>query len=67
MVLYKYRRDSEYTEKIFTTGKVRLSTASQLNDPFECSPPGADPKWISRQVRQMKEAQLEGFLMALSS
>ena len=65
VVLYKYRRDSEYTAKIFITGKVRLSTAAQLNDPFECSLHEIAPDWIAAQVREMKAAQLEGFLVSL--
>jgi len=59
--LYKYRSDSEYTEKIFTAGEVWLSTAAQLNDPFEGSLHEIAPNWISAKVRAMKVGQLAGF------
>lgn len=36
-ILYKYRADNEYTEKILTDKKIWLSKPSSLNDPFECS------------------------------
>lgn len=34
--LFKYRADNELTEFIFEQNKVWLSTAEELNDPFEC-------------------------------
>lgn len=36
-ILYKYRADNEYTEKILTDKKIWLSKPENLNDPFECS------------------------------
>ena len=48
--LFKYRADGEFTERIFTTGLVWLSTATQLNDPFECSFRSAPAEWVSRTL-----------------
>jgi hypothetical protein len=64
MMLYKYRADSEYTEAIFIKGKVWLSTASQLNDPFECSIQEIASEWIEDRVREGKQAQLMGFILS---
>jgi hypothetical protein len=52
-IFYKYRSDSEYTEQIFTSGKVFLSTAEGLNDPFECSMQEIGKSWIEEKVREM--------------
>ena len=64
MILYKYRGDSEFTQQIFSTRKVWLSTAAQLNDPFEASLQEIAPDWIAQKVKAMKEAQLAGFIVA---
>lgn len=64
MILYKYRRDSETTEGIFTSKKVWLSTPAQLNDPFEGTLHEIDAAWISAKVKELKHAQLAGFLDA---
>lgn len=63
-MFYKYRNDSQYTEMIFTTGKIHLSTANALNDPFECSLQEIGKDWIDEQVVTMKSAAVSGFLMA---
>jgi tetratricopeptide (TPR) repeat protein len=62
-IFYKYRSDSEYTEQIFTSGQVFLSTAEGLNDPFECSLQEIGKEWIEEKVRQMKQAAVAGFLI----
>ncbi|MDB5346429.1 MAG: hypothetical protein JWP89_4806 [Schlesneria sp.] len=62
-VFYKYRADSKFTESIFTTGDVFLSTAIGLNDPFECSVQEIAKHWIESQVKQMKQAAVAGFLI----
>jgi len=62
MILYKYRTDSDYTIQIFEKNKVWLSTAEELNDPFECEIQSINPALLQAQIRQMKEAQLSGFL-----
>lgn len=62
-VFYKYRTDTEFTEGIFTTGEVFLSTAKGLNDPFECSLQEMAKDWIDDQVKQMKQAAVAGFLL----
>src|SRR6185369_14631106 len=64
MILYKYRGDSEFTEKIFTTGLIWLSTAAQLNDPFECSLQEIRKDWIVARTNEMKDAQYQGFIAA---
>ncbi|QUM75539.1 DUF2971 domain-containing protein [Moritella sp. 24] len=63
-MFYKYRNDSQYTEMIFTTGKVHLSTASALNDPFECSLQEIGKDWIDEQIVTMKSAAVSGFVMS---
>ena len=63
MTYYKYRADSEYTEQIFTSGKVYLSTAAGLNDPFECSLQEIGKDWIEEKVKEMQQAGLLGFLL----
>jgi tetratricopeptide (TPR) repeat protein len=62
-IFYKYRSDSEYTEQIFTSGQVFLSTAGGLNDPFECSLQEIGKSWIEEKVREMKQAGVGGFLI----
>lgn len=64
MTLYKYRGNSEYTEKIFTNKKIWLSNAAGLNDPFECSIQEIAKDWIDEQVRQMKQGHLSGLVFA---
>lgn len=58
--LFKYRADGEFTERIFTTGLVWLSTATQLNDPFECSFHSAPQEWVSQTIFTMKQGQFQG-------
>nr|MBF4296790.1 hypothetical protein [Vibrio anguillarum] len=65
-MLYKYRADNQYTEMIFTTGKVHLSVASALNDPFECNLKEIGSDWIKQEVQEMKKAALAGFVMNAS-
>jgi len=68
MILYKYRSDSKYTEAIFSDRKVWLSTASQLNDPFECSIQEIAAEWIDKRVEEGMQAAMAGFaLMAIRS
>lgn len=62
MMFYKYRLDSEYTEQLFTTTRVWLSTPAQLNDPFEGSLQEIAGEWIAAKVKEMKEAHLAGFI-----
>ncbi|UOK42136.1 MULTISPECIES: DUF2971 domain-containing protein [Flavobacterium] len=60
-MLYKYRGNSEYTDKIFTDQNVWLSNAKGLNDPFECTIQEIAKEYINEQVKIMKEAHLMGF------
>lgn len=62
MIVYKYRRDAETTAKIFTTKRVWLSTPTALNDPFESELHVIDAEWRAAKVREMKQAQLAGFI-----
>jgi len=62
-VLYKYRANSQFTDEIFKTRQVWLSTASQLNDPFECSIQQLASDWIATRTETMKRAQVQGFVM----
>lgn len=56
-VLFKYRADNEYTERVFSRRMVWLSTASELNDPFECSIQELAAEWINEKVNVAKTAQ----------
>lgn len=65
MILYKYRSDSAFTHQIFSQQKVWLSTANQLNDPFEASLQEIVPEWTAEKVRAMKGSQFQGFLFGM--
>jgi tetratricopeptide (TPR) repeat protein len=65
LVFYKYRADNENTERLLATRQVWLSTASQLNDPFECSLQEIAAEWIREKVHVSKQAQLLGFSVQL--
>jgi hypothetical protein len=62
MIFYKYRNNSEYTDKIFIDKKIWLSNAEGLNDPFECTISEIANDWIEAEVKKMKGAQLSGFV-----
>lgn len=62
MLLYKYRGNSAFTDKIFISQKVWLSTANGLNDPFECSIQEIAKDWIEDKIKQYKVEQLNGFI-----
>ncbi|MCG2793423.1 MAG: DUF2971 domain-containing protein [Weeksellaceae bacterium] len=64
-MLYKYRGNSEYTDKIFTEQKVWLSNAKGLNDPFECTIQEIAEEYINEQVKVMKEMHLMGFIQSI--
>ncbi|MCX8129418.1 MAG: DUF2971 domain-containing protein [Clostridia bacterium] len=63
MILYKYRANTEFTEKIFLDQKVWLSNASGLNDPFECSMQEISKEWTDKQVEEGMQAQIAGLVM----
>lgn len=67
MTYYKYRTDSSYTEQIITSGKVYLSTAEGLNDPFECSLQEIGKEWIQKKILEMKQAAVSGFIFQAKS
>jgi tetratricopeptide (TPR) repeat protein len=62
-IYYKYRADSPLTEQIITSGKVYLSTAEGLNDPFECSLQEIGREWLKKKIKELKEASMAGFVM----
>jgi hypothetical protein len=66
VTLYKYRQDNTYTEQIFSTRQVWLSTADQLNDPFECTIHDIASDWIREKVRKLKAGHVEGFFVGLA-
>lgn len=65
-VLYKYRALGEYTDAIFGDRQVFLSTASGLNDPFECSIEELSKSWVNDRVFEAQSAQYQGFVMLLA-
>lgn len=60
-ILYKYRVDYEFTEKIFTEHKVWLSNAAGLNDAFECTIQDIASELIKKATLEQKKSQLAGF------
>lgn len=62
LVLYKYRSDSEFTEKIFTNNQVWLATPDTLNDPFECSY-NIPLDLIQSHIETSCRAQISGFAL----
>lgn len=62
MVFYKYKSNSEYTDKIFIEKKVWLSNAAALNDPFECTISEIASDWIEEQVKSLKRGHIGGFI-----
>lgn len=67
MTLYKYRSDSEFTKKIFTDKRIWLSNAAELNDPFECTITDIAKDWIEQEVKRLKMAHIEGFILGAST
>jgi hypothetical protein len=63
-VFYKYRDDSTRTEDIFLKGKVWLSTARKLNDPLECKTGQIPEEWKKKNIYDMENAHMSGFLMS---
>lgn len=61
-ILFKYRDDSERTEQILTSGKVWLATPGQLNDPSECKTGLIPIEWTLKNIKEMENAQMAGFL-----
>ena len=61
-ILFKYRDDSENTEKIITDHKVWLSTADKLNDPLECRTGVVPLKLKNEIISQMEGGQLLGLM-----
>lgn len=62
--LYKYRENSEFTDKIFLEQKVWLSNAEGLNDPFECTIQEIAHEYIEKQVKILMEAHIMGFIQS---
>ena len=62
MIVYKYRGNSETTDKIFTNKKVWLSTPSALNDPFEAEI--NFDSHIHQSALEMRVMQVTAFLTA---
>lgn len=63
MILYKYRQDGPYTEKLITDQKVWLSNAAGLNDPFECKITEIAKDWIEKQVEIGMQGHITGLVM----
>lgn len=61
-VLFKYRGDSELTEKIIRNQQVWLSTPAQLNDPLECKIAEIPKVWKAKTIRKMEQAQIMGLV-----
>ncbi len=62
MILYKYKANSEFTDKIFTDKKVWLATAAALNDPFECTIGEIAKDWIDKEINKLKSGHIGGFV-----
>lgn len=59
MNLFKYGRVDQYSEELFSTGRVFCQAPSNLNDPFECSPEftfnGSDDDYIEFLAREKQK------------
>lgn len=64
-ILYKYRDDSEYTEKLITEKKVWLSCPAFLNDPLECRIGEIPKDWEDKTIRELEQGQIMGVMMPL--
>jgi len=64
LILYKYREDNEYTEKLISERKVWLSNAAGLNDPFECKISEIASEWIQKRVHEGRVAHMSGFCIS---
>jgi hypothetical protein len=64
-ILYKYRDDSENTEKIFIDAKVWLAQPSSLNDPLECKTGQLPEEWKRKTIQRMEAAQIMGAIAPL--
>jgi tetratricopeptide (TPR) repeat protein len=62
LVLYKYRGDNDFTERLVSCREVFLATANQLNDPFECTLQDLSREWVAEQVSQAMQAAIAGFV-----
>jgi tetratricopeptide (TPR) repeat protein len=63
-ILFKYRGDNEYTERLVFRREIFLATANQLNDPFECTLQDLSREWVTEQVRQAMQAAIAGFVIS---
>lgn len=64
-ILYKYRDDSEYTEKLIIDKKVWLSSPACLNDPLECRIGEIPKDWEEKTIRELEQGQIMGVVMTL--
>ena len=62
--LYKYRGNSEFTDKIFLEQKGWLSNAEGFNDPFECTIQEIAHDYIEQQVNILMETHILGFIQS---
>lgn len=63
-ILYKYRGDNEFTEKLITTNEVWLSDPASLNDPLECRTGKLDQKWKKSSIKSIQDAHMSGFILS---
>lgn len=63
-ILYKYRSVGERTTDIICKKKVWLAMPETLNDPNECRFESPDPAQVRQAAEQIKQQQLEGFIMS---
>jgi hypothetical protein len=64
-ILYKYRDDSEYTEKLIIDKKVWLSSPVFLNDPLECRIGEIPKDWEEKTIHELEQGQIMGVVMPL--
>jgi len=62
-ILFKYRDDSENTQKIIATRQIWLSTPEKLNDPLECRTGAIPVDWKRKVILKQEQAQLMGMLL----
>lgn len=64
-ILYKYREDGDFTQKIISDREIWLPVAKDLNDPFECQTGIIPAEWKRKVIMECETAQLMGAIFGM--
>ncbi len=64
-ILYKYRSINKWTEELIANKSIWLAKPETLNDPLECQIKLIPPQEMRKHVREVKNAQVSGFMMGV--